>query len=44
MKSCYSISTIPKLNFYFSGDARIADTYTKINEPLDGSQVDKAKL
>lgn len=44
MKSCYSISTIPNLNFYFSGDASIADPYIYINEPLGGSQVDKAKL
>lgn len=32
------------LNFYCSGGASIAGTYTKINEPLDESQVDKAKL
>lgn len=31
------------LNFYCSGGASIADTYTKINEALDESQVDKTK-
>lgn len=32
------------LNFYCSGGASIADTYTKINEPLDETQIDKTKL
>lgn len=32
------------LNFYCSGGASIADTYTKINEPLDEAQIDKTKF
>lgn len=32
------------LNFYCSGGASIADTYTKINEPLDETQIDKTKF
>jgi len=31
------------LNFYCSGGASIADNYTKINEPLDETQIDKTK-
>lgn len=29
------------LSFYCSGGASLADTYTKINEPLDETQIDK---
>lgn len=32
------------LSFYCSGGASIADTYTKINEPLDETQIDKTKF
>lgn len=32
------------LNFYCSGGASIADIYTKINEPLDETQIDKTKF
>lgn len=31
------------LNFYCSGGASITDNYTKINEPLDETQIDKTK-